>query len=147
MAKTQVPAVEGLFTMGAEPRLIGGKGRTRGSYFFPKDMAGGDPACFGDDERDEVLLSRTGKVWSYTTSSYPPPLPFVVTTEPFEPVVIAAVHLEPENLVVCGQMMPGIDVEDLAVGLDVELKLDTLYEDDEHEYLVWKWDLVPREAA
>ena len=71
--RTRVPAVEGLFTMGDPPHLIGGKGRSRGSYFFPKDSAGADPACFGDDERDEVLLSRTGSVWSYTTSSYPPP--------------------------------------------------------------------------
>ena len=36
MTKTQVPAVEGLFTMGDEPRLIGGRGRARGSYFFPE---------------------------------------------------------------------------------------------------------------
>jgi hypothetical protein len=25
------------------------------------------------------------------------------------------------------------------VGDEVELVLDTLYEDDEHEYVVWKW--------
>ena len=148
MAKTRVPAVEGLFTMDDdEPRLIGGRGRARGSYFFPRHMAGGDPACVGDDERDEVLLSRTGTVWSFTTSSYPPPLPYVVTTEPFEPLVIAAVHLEAENLVVCGQMMPGIAVDDLAVGMPVELKLDTLFEDDDNEYVVWKWDLTTEEAA
>lgn len=148
MVKTRVPAVEGMFTMDeAEPHLIGGRGRARGSYFFPKEMAGGDPACVGDDERDEVLLSRIGTVWSYTTSSYPPPLPYVVTTEPFEPLVIAAVHLEAENLVVCGQMMPGVAIEDMAVGMPVELRLDTLYEDDDHEYLVWKWDPIAEEAA
>lgn len=147
MTKTRVPAVEGFFTMDDPPALIGGRGRSRGSYFFPKDMAGGDPGCVGDAERDEVLLSRTGKIWSYTTSSYPPPLPYVVTTEPFEPIVIAAVHLEAENLVVCGQMMPGVSVDDLSVGMPVELTLDVLYEDDDHEYLVWKWDLRAEEAA
>lgn len=148
MAKNRVPAVEGMFTMDEDtPHLIGGKGRSRGSYFFPKDMAGGDPACVGDDERDEVLLSRVGKVWSFTTSSYPPPLPYVVTTEPFVPLVIAAVHLEAENLVVCGQMMPGITIDDMEVGLEVELKLDTLFEDDENDYLVWKWDLASGRAA
>jgi uncharacterized OB-fold protein len=146
-AKTRMPAVEGMFTMDREPHLIGGRGASRESYFFPKDMAGGDPACVGDTEREEVLLSRHGKVWSYTTSSYPPPLPYVITTEPFVPLVIAAVHLEAENLVVCGQMMPGIAVEDMSVGLDVELQLDTLYEDDDHEYVVWKWDLSRRNVA
>ena len=148
MAKNRVPAVEGMFTMDDDtPHLIGGKGRTRGSYFFPKDMAGGDPACVADDDREEVLLSRFGKVWSFTTSSYPPPLPYVVTTEPFEPLVIAAVHLEPENLVVCGQMMPGISIDDMEVGMDVELRIDTLFEDDENEYVVWKWDLATGRAA
>ena len=148
MAKNRVPAVEGMFTMDDDtPHLIGGIGRTRGSYFFPKDMAGGDPACVADDDREEVLLSRFGKVWSFTTSSYPPPLPYVVTTEPFEPLVIAAVHLEPENLVVCGQMMPGISIDDMEVGMDVELRIDTLFEDDENEYVVWKWDLATGRAA
>ena len=148
MAKNRVPAVEGMFTMDEDtPHLIGGKGRTRGSYFFPKDMAGGDPACVTDDDREEVLLSRFGTVWSFTTSSYPPPLPYVVTTEPFEPLVIAAVHLEPENLVVCGQMMPGIAIDDMEVGMQVELRIDTLFEDDENEYLVWKWDLTAGKAA
>jgi uncharacterized OB-fold protein len=147
MAKIRVPAVEGMFTMQEPPHLIGGRGGSRGSYFFPKDLAGGDPACMAEDEREEVPLSRTGAIWSYTTSSYPPPSPYIVTTEPFEPIVIAAVHLEPENLVVCGQMMPGIVVDDLSVGAAVELRLDTLYEDDEHEYLVWKWDLGTEEAA
>ena len=145
MAKKRVPAVEGMFTMDDEPRLIGGRGRSQGSYFFPKQMGGNDPACVDDDGRDEVLLSNVGKVWSYTTASYPPALPFVITTEPFEPFVIAAVHLETENLVVCGQMMPGIMVDDMSVGMDVELTLDTLYEDDEHDYIVWKWQ--PRSAA
>ncbi len=148
MVKQRVPAVEGMFTMDPDtPHLIGGRGRSRGSYFFPKDMAGGDPACLGDDDREEVLLSRVGKVWSYTTSSYPPPLPYVVTTEPFEPLVIAAVHLEAEDLVVCGQMMPGIAIDDMEVGLEVELRLDTLFEDDDNEYVVWKWDLAPGRAA
>ena len=134
-----MPAVDGLFTMDDPPHLIGGKGRTRGSYFFPKDGAGGDPACYGDDDREEVLLSRTGTVWSYTTSSYPPPLPYMVTTEPFEPLVIAAVELDDQKLVVCGQMVDGVDVADMSVGMRVEMTLDTLYSDDDHDYLVWKW--------
>lgn len=145
--KQRVPAVEGLFTTGDEPHLIGGKGAVHGSYFFPKDMAGADPGGGAGEAREEVLLSRFGKVWSYTTSHYPPPLPYMVTTEPFEPLVIAAVHLEPENLVICGQMMPGVSLDDMRVGMPVELKVDTLYEDDENEYLVWKWDLADSEVG
>jgi uncharacterized OB-fold protein len=42
-------------------------------------------------------------------------------------------------MVVMGQVVPGVGVDDLQVGTEVELVLDTLYEDDEHEYVVWKW--------
>ena len=34
---------------------------------------------------------------------------------------------------------PGSDPAGLEVGQEMELTLGTLYEDDENEYLVWKW--------
>ncbi len=138
MAKTAVAAVEGLFTVDGEPRLIGGRARSRGSYFFPKALAGADPACLGD-EIDEVLLSRTGRLWSFTTGEYAPPAPFVVPGEEFEPYVIAAVELADERLVVLGQVVAGVSVGDLSVGMEMELAIDVLYSDDDHDYLVWKW--------
>lgn len=140
MSKTQVPAAEGLFTMGDDPRLIGGKGKSNDSYFFPKNMGGNDPALVGESEREEVLLSNTGTIWSFTTSSYPPPKPYVITTEPFVPIVIAAVEIDNEKLVVLGQMAEGITVEDLSVGMRVKMIIDVLYEDDDHQYMVWKWE-------
>ena len=38
-----------------------------------------------------------------------------------------------------GQVSSDIDVADLRIGTEVEVTVDTLYEDDDHEYLVWKW--------
>ncbi len=38
-----------------------------------------------------------------------------------------------------GQVVAGVGVDELSVGTEVELVLDTLYEDDDHQYLVWKW--------
>ena len=144
MAKQRVPAVEGLFTMDADhPHLIGGRS-SNGSFFFPKDLGGTDPYSDGGP-LEEVQLSNRGTVWSYTNSAYPPPPPFVVTTDPFEPVVVAAVELDVEKMVVLGQVVPGITVEDLHVGMPVEMVLDTLYEDDDNEYVVWKWK--PTEGA
>ena len=87
---------------------------------------------------DEVLLSRTGTIWSYTNSEYPPPPPFIVT-EPYEPVVVAAVELAEERMVVLGQVAPGWTVDDLHVGQEVELVLGTLYSDDDHDYMTWRW--------
>lgn len=143
MTRTQLAAVEGLFTLDSdEPRLIGGRARSRGSYFFPKALAGSDPACLGD-EVDEVLLSRTGQLWSYTTGEYAPPAPYVIPGDDFEPYVVAAVRLAEENLVVLGQVVEGVSVEDLSVGMEMELVIDVLYSDDEHDYLVWKWSPIP----
>ena len=45
-----------------------------------------------------------------------------------------------------GQVVAGVGVDQLRVGTEVELVLDTLYEDDDHEYLVWKWRRSPTPA-
>ncbi len=38
-----------------------------------------------------------------------------------------------------GQVVPDVGVDDLSIGTDVEVVLDTLYTDDDTEYVVWKW--------
>ena len=148
MTKTRVPAVEGLFTeVDGVAHLVGAKVPDRESYFFPAHlagMAGGDPAAVGAD-LEEVLLSRTGAVWSYTTSSYAPPPPFIAHTDPYEPITIAAVRLEREQMVVLGQCVQGVLPDDLEIGMEMELVIDVLHEDDDHEYTVWKWR--PSDAA
>ncbi len=132
----------GLFTLDSDaPRLIGGRLPGTDSYFFPKHLGGSDPRI-GPVELEEVLLSRRGRVWSYTTSHYPPPQPFVVN-EPYQPITIAAVELEVEKMVVLGQCVAGVRPDDLHVGMEMELVIDTLYSDDEHDYLVWKWRPAP----
>ena len=136
--KERVPAIEGWFTTGAEPRLVGSRGKETGSYFFPKDLASsGNPAA-PYEEREEVLLGRRGKVWSYTTNHYAPPAPYVAP-DPFVPYTIVAAELPEEQLVVLGQLADGADPGELRVGAEVELELGVLSEDDEHEYVVWKW--------
>jgi uncharacterized OB-fold protein len=147
VSKTRVPAVDGMFTMDDTPHLIGGKVPGRDTYFFPKHVAGGDPAVAGTYELEEVLLSRTGRVWSYTSSDYPPPLPFVQNTDPYVPITVAAVELEKEQMVILGQCVAGVTPDDLSIGTEMELVIDTLYEDDEHEYMVWKWKPTAAGAA
>ena len=138
MAKTRVPAIEGWFTAGDEPALLGSRGTETGSYFFPKSLAfSRNPAAPGE-ELDEVQLGRRGRVWSYTTNHYAPPPPFVAP-DPFEPYTIVAVELPDEQMVVLGQLAEGADPAALKVGADVELVIGTLYEDDDNEYVVWKW--------
>ena len=137
--KEQVPALEGWFTMDAEkPHLLGSKCCSCGTFYFPKlSLFCKNPAC-NSEEFEEVKLSRTGKVWSFTNSCYKPPEPFVAA-DPFVPYTIAAVELEAEKMTVLGQVVEGVGVEDLKAGMEMELVLETLFEDDESEKLTWKW--------
>lgn len=144
-SKTKTPAIEGWFTMNeAAPALIGTRCKSCKTYFFPKEIvACRNPGCVSTD-LDEVELSRTGRVWSFTNNCYQPPAPYM-SPDPFEPYAIAAVELAEEKMVVLGQVADGLKVEDLKAGVEVELVLDTLYEDDDNEYMVWKWR--PTQAA
>jgi uncharacterized OB-fold protein len=148
MAKTTVPAVEGWFTTDTdEPALLGTRCASCGSYFFPRETyLCRNPHCLGR-ELDEVELSRTGTVWSFTNACYQPPPPYVPTTDPFEPFTIAAVELADEKMVVLGQVVDGVEVADLHAGRPVELVVDTLFEDDDHRYLVWKWRPLDHEPG
>jgi uncharacterized protein len=141
-AKTQVAAVEGWFTIDpAAPALLGTRCTTCGTYFFPRESRFcRNPACDGT-ELEEVPLSRRGKVWSFTDNRYQPPPPYM-SPDPFVPYAIAAVELAEEKMVVLGQLAGGASVDALRVGQEVELVLETLYEDDENTYLVWKWQPV-----
>ena len=134
--RARVPAVEGFFTMGDEPQLIGGRLET-GGYCFPLHLGGSDPRCPAGSV-EEVLLSRRGRIWSFTNSAYPPPPPFIIT-EPYVPVVVAAVELEVERMVILGQVTPGWTVDDLEVGMEVELDLGVLYADEDTDHLTWQW--------
>jgi uncharacterized protein len=138
-AKTRVPAVEGWFTTdGDAPALLGSRCATCGTFAFPGEtFFCRNPGCEGTEFAD-VPLSRRGKVWSYTDTRYTPPAPYVAA-DPYVPFCIAAVELAAEKIVVMGQVVPEVTVDDLTVGTEVELVVDVLYEDDDHEYLVWKW--------
>jgi uncharacterized protein len=139
---TRVPALgaEGWFTFDEpEPALLGLRCTACGTYVFPRaDHGCPNPACTCT-EFDEVRLSRTGTVWSYTDARYQPPPPYVVPTDEHVPFCIAAVELAAEGLVVMGQVVAGVTVDDLHVGQPMELVIDVLYREDDTEHLVWKW--------
>jgi uncharacterized OB-fold protein len=140
--KTRVPALgaEGWFVDDADgAALVGTRCTTCGTVFFPPaTYFCRNPECAGT-EFDEARLSRTGAVWSYTDARYQPPPPYVPTTDPYEPFALAAVELAPEGMVVLGQVADGYSVDDLRVGTAVELVVQTLFEDDDHEYTIWRW--------
>ncbi len=73
---TATPAIEGWFTTGAEPALLGSRCTTCTSTYFPPIAHQGsfcrNPACNGE-EFETVELSRRGRIWSYTDAQYQPP--------------------------------------------------------------------------
>lgn len=134
----RVAAIEGWFSLEDPPHLIGSRCCGCGTYFFPKlSSYCRNPECEGT-AFEEVKLSRTGRIWSYTNACYQPPPPFVAP-EPFVPFAIAAVELEVERMIVLGQVIRGVDVSQLKVGMPVELVLEPLYRDGDTDRLVWKW--------
>lgn len=142
---TSTPAVDGWFTTGGEPCLVASKCTSCGTLVFPPPPPGAvsfcrNPVCDGDTH-ELAELSRIGRVWSYTDAQYQPPAPYIPTTDPFQAFALAAVEL-PEGLVVLGQVADGYGVGDLAVGAEVELVVETLYEDETGERTIWRWKPV-----
>lgn len=131
-------ALPGWYTLEEPPALLGSRCLACGSYFFPRLASFcRNPQCEGS-QFEEVRLSRSGRIWSYTNACYQPPPPYVAA-QPFVPFAIAAVELERERLIVLGQVVSGVDVAQLAVGMPVELVLESLFRDGEAERVVWKW--------
>lgn len=151
MGKPRVPAVEGWFTLDeAEPRLLGARCPRCRTVFFPREPVCRNPHCASRPEEEaaeleEVALSNRGRLWSYTSNHYAPPPPFVAK-DPFTPFAVAAVELEAERMVVLGQVPEDVPVERLEVGMEMQLVLDILHEDDERTTLIWKWRPTAEEA-
>ena len=140
--RTRVPAIDGWFTLDDEPHLLGTRCVQSGTYYFPPETTMSRAPGFADSELEPVELSRTGTIWSFTNAGYQPPEPYLPVSDPYVPFAIAAVSLAEEQLVVLGQVVAGVGVEDLSIGMEMELVLETLYSDDEHDYVVWKWKPV-----
>ncbi|KZF14824.1 MULTISPECIES: Zn-ribbon domain-containing OB-fold protein [Rhodococcus] len=135
------PAVEGWFTTGDEPALIGTKCQSCGTISFPREATFcKNPSCFSE-EFDDVELSRSGTVWSYTDAQYQPPPPYIPRSDPYEPFALAAVEL-PEGIVILGQVADGFGVDDLKVGNTVELVVEPLYTDETGVRTTWRWKPV-----
>ena len=129
-----------------QPHLIGTQCKACGTYYFPKqNVYCKNPSCDGE-QFEEVKLSRTGKVWSFTNAMYQPPEPYI-SPEPFVPYTIVAVELAKEKMIVMGQATEGTNVSDLKAGMEMELVLEPMYsKDDSKETLTWKWKPVGASA-
>jgi len=136
-SKRQIPVGEGLFTWpSSEPRLIGTHCKSCGDYFFPKTFTCRNPNC-QEKEIEEVTLSRTGRLYSYSVLYYQPPPPFLASS-PYEPRPIAEVEIS-EGLRLIAPMTQ-CNLEDIKIGMELEMIADKLYVDEEgNEIIGWKF--------
>ncbi|HEY7438149.1 MAG TPA: OB-fold domain-containing protein [Acidimicrobiia bacterium] len=69
----RVPIADGLFTTTDEaPQLVGSRCRECGIVTFPAQDS--CPRC-ASTAMEEHLLDRRGRLWAWTTQSFPPPSP------------------------------------------------------------------------
>src|SRR5208282_6003473 len=135
--KMQIPIVSDVFTWpSSEPSLIGSRCKACGTVSFPKSPFCGNADCKNKREVEEVLLSRRGELLSFTLVCYQPPPPYV-PPKPFVPFPLGEVAF-PEGVAVIGQIV-GCKYEDLRTGMEAEVIIDKLYEDESgNEIMGWK---------
>jgi uncharacterized OB-fold protein len=138
--KKQKPAVEGFFTMPPEePHLIGSKCNSCGDYFFPRVESCRNPYCSKTKPVEDVLLSRRGKLHSFAVNHYKPPI--FHSPDPFVPYANGQVEL-PEGIRVSTLIGTGYDQNNLKIGMEMEMVVDKLYEDEDGTEVV-SWRFLP----
>jgi uncharacterized OB-fold protein len=139
--KKQIPIVQGVFTWPSpEPQLIGSRCKTCNTVSFPKSSVCRNPNCKKKTNVEDILLTRRGKLITFTLVCYPLPPPYVAP-KPFVPFPIGEVLL-PEGIAIIGQIT-GSKYEDLKIGMEVEMIVDKLFEDAlGNEVVGWKFRTV-----
>lgn len=136
----RVPIKEGLLTKRLstlnEVQLIGSRCQECDEILFGKNSW--CPNC-GSIQIEEVLLSRRGVLWSYTTVNHRPPGKYK-GADPFIPFGVGLVEL-PEGIRVLSII--DMDIDKLEIGLDLELVVFPYYKDsDGNEIIAFKFKPV-----
>lgn len=123
--RRMVPLRAGVFrlpdTPDGKPVLLGSRCSECGAYYFPQRQI--CIAC-GRNGLDEAELSPRGKVWTYTIARQTPPGSLVEA-----PYAVAIVELLEK--VAIRAVLTDVDLESVKVGMDVEITLVKMKEDEE----------------
>ena len=139
MSEQRVPCVEGLFSeqAGCKAVLHGSKCTSCATPYFPRASTCHNPDCTLSDMED-CNFSGVGVLWSYSVADFPPPPPHIFD-KPFTPYAMGVVDMEC-GLRLIGQMVDPAD--EVEVGRDVELVIDTLYHQDDKAFTSWKFKQI-----
>lgn len=130
----RVPVAEGVFTSTADdPQLIGSRCGSCGIVTFPTQDS--CPRC-ASTGMQEHLLPRRGRLWAWTTQSFPPPSPpyLGATGDAFRPFGVGYVQLDDEVKVEA--RLTEADPAALRIGMDMELVLVPFRTDDDGNEVV-----------
>lgn len=136
----KVPIEQGLWaepeTPQERPQLIGGRCTICGETYFPPKKKGWCLRCH-KKSLVEVKLSRTGKIASFTIVEQAPAGGFYKGPVPY---AFGFVDLTDQVRL---KSLYGNDLAKLQVGLEVELVIETLYEDEQgNEVTTFKFQPV-----
>jgi uncharacterized OB-fold protein len=128
MSKERVPIREGYFTEEKEGGLlVGSKCKSCGQVYFPPMKR-----CFECYSKDieNITLSKTGKLYTYAIVQVPMPH--------FKPPLALAWVEFPEGVRVFSQVT-GWEGTNLKIGMDMQVVIDTLWEEEEKEIYGYKF--------
>ena len=131
---TRVPVADGIFTWPSdEPRLLGSRCINCGIHVFP--VQDGCPRCMSN-ESEQVELERRGTLWSWTVQGFPPKAPPYLgpTGDDFVPFGVGYVELPGQVRV--ESRLTLADPEQLRIGMEMELIIDSLGTDDDGNELI-----------
>ncbi len=110
--------------------LMGSKCRDCGEVFLGKVVACQN--CQGEN-LENVTLSRSGKLYSYTIARYKPPGNYK-GPEPFEPFAVGLVEL-PEGVRILSPIT-GCGFEQLKIGMKLNLVVEELYVNEQGSHVL-----------
>ncbi len=111
-------------------RLMGTRCQDCGEVYF-----GASVACqrCQSERMESIPLGTRGKLYSFTINRGKPPGDYR-GADPFEPFAVGLVEL-PEGIRVLSPIA-GCDLEDLKIGMELDLSVRDLYQDDEGRAVV-----------
>lgn len=135
--KRVVPLREGVFRVpqspGEKPALIGCRCPQCGAHFFPRRVI--CLAC-GHQGLEEAFLSAKGRIYTFTIARQTPPGSLIQA-----PYVVAQIEL-PEKVVV-GAVLSDCDVDAVRIGMEAEMVLEKVKQDEEgNDVVAYKFKLI-----
>jgi uncharacterized OB-fold protein len=128
---TTVPVAEGVLTSVDDPQLVGSRCGGCGIVTFPRQDS--CPRC-GSTAMAEHLLARCGRLWAWTTQSFPPPPPYLGPTgRDFVPFGVGYVDLGDVRV---EMRLTEANPERLRNGMEMELTTVALRTDDDGNEVV-----------